>query len=109
MHEAKRFADSVLARLRVAEPCAKVLQTRPDGSDAVLDGLEEDKRFVALFRLAAASNKLNVMSLHVRYKDLWMRLERGTPDVLAKSLLGPTKQLWKPAVIAARLPEFSDE
>lgn len=109
MHEAKHFADSVLTELRAAEPCAALLQTHPDGSDAVLVGLQDDGRFVILFRLAAASNKFNVMSLHIRYKDVWMRLARGTPDILARSLLGPMQHLWKPAVLAAQLPEFSDE
>lgn len=109
MHEAKHFADSVLAVLRAAEPCAAGLQIHPDGSKAVLVGLQDDRRFVVLFRLAAASNKFNVMSLHTRYKDAWMRLARGTPDTLAQSLLGPMQHLWKPAVLAAQLPEFSDE
>lgn len=106
---ATAFADSVLAAMRASDPSAARLLTRSHGSDAAVVGIESGGKFVVLFRLGGASGKFNVMSLQVSHPALWMRIARGTPAMLAKTLLGPAQSLWKLAVMGAQPSENSDE
>ena len=106
---ATAFTNSVLAALRAKEPNAARLLSRPDGSDAALIGIQSQGQFVVLFRLGGASAKFNVMSLQVHHPVLWMRIARGTPVMLAQTLLGPAQHLWKLAVLDSQEPEKSDK
>lgn len=107
--QAKNFASSVLAEMRRTDPRAAALQCRAHGREAAWVGIEDAGEFVVLFRLAAPSAKFNVMRLFIEHQRLWIPLMRGTTTMLAHNLLGSARHLWGPAVIAAQLPEFSDE
>lgn len=107
--QAKDFASSVLAEMRRVDPRAAALECRAHGREAAWVGIQDAGEFVVLFRLAAPSAKFNVMRLFIDHQGLWIPLTRGTPAMLAQNLLGSARHLWEPAVIAAQLPDFSDE
>jgi hypothetical protein len=101
------FALDVLAEMRQLDPRAATLEAlgtrrRPDA----LIGLTEEGEFVPLLVLAAASVAYNVMSLF-----LWGEQgrfiptgQRGTPEMLAKILIGPYRHLWLFDVLTKDFP-----
>ena len=91
---AQSFASSLLAELRRLDPRAAALLIRARGQTAVI-GIEDDGEFVPLLKLAGASGKFNVMSLHVYHNGRWQpTLKRSTPAGLAEPLTGEIQHVW---------------
>jgi hypothetical protein len=88
------FAASLLAELRRHDPAAAVLVARHRGRTATI-GVADEGGFVPLLRLGNPSGACNVMSLDVRHHERWApTFERGTPAMLAATLLGPLRFTW---------------
>jgi hypothetical protein len=88
------FAARLLSELRRNDPAAATLAARHQGKTATI-GLTDKHGWLPLLRLSNPSGACNVMSLDVRQKDRWApTFERGTPEMIAKKLLGPLRFTW---------------
>lgn len=95
-NQAVDFALNVLAQMKTLDDRAAALaaQGSPRRKDAQI-GITEPGEFVPLLRLGAASAAYNVMSLFAWEQGRWTpTFQRGTPEMLAKILVGPYRHLW---------------
>lgn len=101
------FALAVLAEMRQLDQRSATLEAlgTPRRPDALI-GLTEQGEFVPLLVLAAASAAYDVMSLFVWGEQgrFIPTGQRGTPQMLAKILIGPYQHLWLFDVLTKDFP-----
>lgn len=105
-NQAIYFALRVLAEMRALDERAAALEAvgSPRRKDAQI-GLTEEGVFIPLLALGAASAAYNVMSLFVWEQGLFMpTFQRGTPEMMAKILVGAYRHLWLFDVVTKDFP-----